>query len=147
MQAFQASLQPSRLLRRGVLLLHGLALAVVWRYFDGKDGLALSVACLASAAWAWQQNGRRAQGGWVGHIEVDTQGRVTLVFVPGGSAVQAQLLSGSLISRYGLWLKWRIGDEVVWRVLLPDMTDADSYRRLVVWARWHPPPDADAADV
>ena len=47
---------------------------------------------------------------------------------------QAQLLSGSLIHRWGCFLQWQVDERVMWQVVLPDMLDSETFRRLRVWA-------------
>lgn len=68
-------------------------------------------------------------------IEIDTAGRAAIT-LPGRPPQRACLSESSLIHRRGCFLAWQAGGKTLHHTVLPDMTDAESYRRLIVWARF-----------
>ncbi len=46
------------------------------------------------------------------------------------------LLPGSWIGPIGMIWHWQMDGQRGWQVIMPDMLDKQSYRQLVVWARW-----------
>ena len=140
MDAFQAAFVPSKLRRGLSLLLHLAAAACARAYFGGLLRVALLIGLAAAAYWSWRESPRRVRT-----LTVDPQGRAAID--TGAGSQNARLLGGSLISRHACFLHWDCGNRRFWQCVLPDSTDADSLRRLMVWARFgqpendNPPPD------
>ena len=138
MQAFSVNWQPSPLGKAMVWLLHGMAiLACLW-WFRGIVLFLGIILLVASAYWAWQQQNLSAKDAIVA-LEVDEQGHAAVRLVHERHWIDTELLAGSLIHRRICFLAWRICERTVWQCVLPDMTDADAYRRLLVWARFGQP--------
>ncbi|MDO4694400.1 MAG: hypothetical protein Q4A62_07225 [Eikenella sp.] len=141
MQAFQVALRPSR------RLLWIKAAAYLWLaalpalYFSGLwrwGGMA------AATALAW--HGLRRPRVWVERIAVDRQGRSALYLQPQGVWAEAQLHEG-WVTPWLVLLQWRCDGRRIDMAVLPDMTDADSWRRLRVWARWGRPRESQEKEV
>lgn len=141
MQAFQAALRPSRLLCAAGLLWHGAAWWLAWIWFYGWPRWLLCAGLLCSGLWAWHHQYRR-HADTVLRIDVDAHGRAALL-TGNGVAYAATLLPGSLVLRHALVLHWDVGDRTVRHWVSADMTDAEAFRRLKVWASWaQEPPEA-----
>ena len=141
MQAFQAALRPSHYLCSANLVLHGTAGWLAWVYFYSWPRWLLCIGLLCSLLWAWHQQCRR-HADTVLRIDVDAHGRAA-VLTGNGVAYAATLQPGSLVLRHALVLHWDIGDRRVRHWVSADMTDAEAFRRLKVWARWaQEPPEA-----
>ena len=98
-------------------------------YFPGSLKVFLCV-CTALAVWfAWHE-----PRGRIWRIAVNGQAWAA-VFV-GREAFAATLCAGSLVSVPVCFLKWRVMGKTRWQCVLPDMADAEDYRRLRVWAKW-----------
>ncbi len=134
-QAFQTALQPSRSGRILIIALHLAALCVCvgafygWMRWTGMPLLA------ASFAWAWHTQSLRRRDA-VHKIAVNRQGQAALFVGAEQTAFAAKLTSGSMITRQALFLQWDVGGQTIRHCVLPDMTDRESYRRLMVWAKW-----------
>lgn len=138
MQAFQADFKPSKTGLVLTALLHIWAAAACLFAFYGVFRIIGLLFLSASFAWAWQvQKLRRLDA--VHKIAVGRQGNAAVFVGSEQTAFTASLCAGSLISRYALFLKWDLGDRQTRQFILPDMTDRESYRRLLVWARWGQP--------
>lgn len=142
---FQAAFRVSKMRRALIFLLFVLTVACVWTYFSGIRCVFLLAASGAAAVWAWREPCA------VRHLRVDAFYQAWLLFGDETSwftkkkkisenqsdnLIQAELLAGSLIHRWGCFLKWRCDGRVFWQVVLPDMLDADTFRRLRVWAEF-----------
>lgn len=134
MQSLCVRLSPPRRLRAVGGLLHAAALAAVWVYGAGMWRWILLVALAVSAVWFY----RRQTGSGIHAIHIDTQGRAALERAD-GAVCAVSLRSGSLVTPYLLLLHWQDGAGVYYQAVTPDMTDADAWRRLTVWARWMQP--------
>lgn len=133
MQAFCVRLRPPRHLRTFGWVLHAAALMAVLLY--GGAWRVLWLAALAvSALWFHL----RQRGGGIVALHIDTRGRAALE-TDEGLAFAVRLRPGSLVTRYLLVLHWQGGDRIWRQALTRDMTDADAWRRLTVWARWAQP--------
>lgn len=131
MQAFQAALRPSRCLS----VLKAAAFvwaAVLWLLYvqDGWRWVGLLLT-------GWAAVAALRAGLPVTAIAVDMQGRAVL-FLPQGTAVEAELADG-LVWPWLMLLRWETDGRRIHTALLPDMTDAEGWRRLQVWARWGRP--------
>lgn len=135
MHAFQVALRPSKQLCMATLLLHLCMLSVLLFYFDGMLCW-LGLAVLAGSFIYAQSRQHLRHAAAIHRISVDRQGAAAVFMGNGQTAFAAVLLSGSLVTRWAVFLKWDIGGRIGWQMILPDMTDTESYRRLRVWARW-----------
>lgn len=134
MQAFEVPLRLSRVVYGLTFGLHGAALVLAVGYFEGGLRLVLCLAVVLSALWAWLGLSARAEHAIVA-IVVDAHGAAS-IGLQNGLALEATLLPSSMVSRCGLVLHWDTGQRRLRHVVLPDMTEADAFRRLKVWARW-----------
>lgn len=140
MQAFQTALKPSRTGRISVVVLHIAAVALCVSAFYGlMRGLGLLLLA-GSLAWAWRIQ-KVSRPGCIGKITVNPLGQAAVFVGAEQTAFAATLLPGSMITRQALFLQWDLGDRIIRHCVLPDMTDRESYRRLLVWAKWGQPKD------
>ena len=146
MQAFQLKLRLSATLKRITVAGHLMAIVACWQYFDGMVRWAGLAALLMSLIIAWRQNAQLSLDGWQ-KISIDTGGfaRITR---HNGQEYSAVLLNHSLIHRRACFLCFQHESGKSWLAVLPDMTDEESYRRLLVWARFgRPKADKNTAAV
>ena len=140
MQAFQTALKPSRAGCIFTVLLHlAAALFCLLFFYGAARWLGLSLLA-ASLVWAWRVQTLRGRAA-VHKIAVDRQGRAAVFTGAEHTAFAATLMPKSLISRHVLFLQWDIGGRIFYHCVLPDMTERESYRRLMVWAKWGRPKD------
>ena len=146
MQAFQLKLRPSATLKRITAAGHLMALVLCWQYFDGMVRWAGLAALLMSFVIAWRQNARLSPDGWQ-KISIDTGG-LARITRNNGQEYLAVLLNRSLIHRRACFLCLQYESGKSWLAVLPDMTNEESYRRLLVWARFgRPKADKNTAAV
>lgn len=138
MQAFQTALKPSRTALTLTVLLHLWAVLACLFAFHGTMRAAGLILLAASLIWAWLIH-KLNRPDAIHKIAVDPQGKAAVFVGSEQTAFTAGLCAGSLVSRYALFLKWDLGDRQIRQFILPDMTDRESYRRLLVWARWGQP--------
>lgn len=125
---FQAAFRPSRWRRIFLLILFFCTLfCIVW-YFSGTPFWLLCTLLCATSAWAWRDPNP------VRHLQVDADFQAWLLLNDDEHLYAATLLSGSLIHRWGCCLRWQCAERIFWQWVLPDMLDADAFRRLRVWA-------------
>lgn len=123
-------LLPSKI-RFWAAVLLTLALSILlWQHYSGTAYWLFQAAVTAAAVYALYPPRNP-----IAAIKIHPRQTASLVFADGREEA-AELISGSLISPYFLALKWRCGGSLFWQTLLPDMTDADAWRRLIVWARF-----------
>ncbi|KES12672.1 hypothetical protein SASC598O11_001620, partial [Snodgrassella alvi SCGC AB-598-O11] len=68
------------------------------------------------------------------------QGQASLLFTQGKAAVPAKLCCSGIVIRANMMaLHWQTPRGRVYQLLLPDMTDAQAWRKLQVWVRWCQP--------
>lgn len=141
MQAFQLALRPSRRLfwLKAAAFLWLLALSAV--YFSGAWRWGGMAAATVWAGYALRAPRRRVEG-----VAVDRQGRAALYLQPQGLWAEAQLHEG-WVTPWLVLLQWRCDGRRIDMAVLPDMTDADSWRRLRVWARWGRPRESQEKEV
>lgn len=135
MRAFQTALRPSRLLQTVVVALHLAAAAVCVHDFDGMARIFGLVALAVSAVCAWRRAVLRDRLA-VRQIAVDRFGQAAVFVGAEQIAYEADLCGTSMLSRHVLFLHWDTGRQLVRQLVLPDMLDAESLRRLYIWARW-----------
>lgn len=135
MQPFQLILRPSKRLAVVSMAAHVVAVWIMLVYFEAWLRVLGVSACLASAAWWW----RGWQRSLVGQtLAVDSKGQLAVIDQHGVMR-SAVLLDDSLIHRYGCFLHLQTEQQRWWQSVLPDMADEESYRRLLVWARFGRP--------
>nr|WP_301286376.1 protein YgfX [Neisseria perflava] len=129
-------MRPSRRLIWLALLLHLAAFGVCLGAFYGWPRIVGVCALAYSAYHARQVIGlRRADS--VRKIMIDNQQRAAILTGNSEGRAESAVLHGSTaVMRHALFLCWHTGSGKNWQLVLPDMTDADSYRRLRVWVRW-----------
>lgn len=140
MRPFHAALKPSRSGRALAVLLHIAAFCICTAAFYGTVRTVGLLLLAVSFVWAWHRQNLRGNRA-VHKIAVNPQGRATVFAGAAHSAFPAVLCGGSLVSPYALFLKWQLNGRTVHQLVLPDMTERESYRRLLVWARWGQPKD------
>lgn len=129
MPPFAVSLRPSKRRRAIVCLTAAVALAAACSAAEGSLKTLLSAAVLLSSAWAWREPQPRI-------VRIETDAAQRAILFTDDRAEYARLLSGSLVSPWLMLLKWQTGSRILHQALFPDMTDADGWRRLTVWARF-----------
>lgn len=138
MPAFQTAFQPSRRLKFAVISLH---LAAFWLCFTAFFGITmwLGAAALAgSLHHAWRTVCLKPRDAVLG-LTIDAFDAAFLT-TRGGAEMQPARLSGaSMHTPFGLFLQWQTESRTLWQWVLPDMLEADAYRRLKVWVRWCQP--------
>lgn len=100
--------------------------AMLWL---GLAGLA------ASSVYAWHHAGLKGNQA-VKQIAVNRLQQAAIFVGSGQTAFEAVLGDASLVTRRMLFLQWHTGSRTIWQLVLPDMLDKESHRRLRVWARW-----------
>lgn len=135
MPAFSAHLHPSRFLITVCVLLHVVTIALTVCYFDGWTAWLTVLILSAACVWAVYGLSLRSLRA-INTVVVDTQERATLLLRRNSLITQAQLQGDSRVGRWLVCLHWHSGEGRYWQVILPDMTDAQSFRRLKVWAYW-----------
>lgn len=134
MQPFQVPLRPSKRLRTVSAVLHLCALILCFTAFQGPERWLGAAAAVAAFAWSQSvQNLKRRRS--IRNIRIDATGSAVLEFAD-RQQQSARLSESSLIHRRGCFLEWQADGKTVHHAVLPDMTDAGSYRRLTVWARF-----------
>ncbi len=137
MQAFQLNLRPSCAAKQITAAAHLAGAILCWRYFEGTVQWAGLAALLSSLITAWRHHSRRSPDSWQ-KITIDTAGNARISRT-NGEECDAVLLGNSLIHRRACFLCFQHEKGRNWLTVLPDMTDAESYRRLMVWARFGRP--------
>ncbi|WP_107860743.1 protein YgfX [Neisseria weaveri] len=135
MRAFQTALMPSKTALMAVQILHLAAVAAAAVYFYGWMCWLGTAGFTAGWLWAVKRH-RLAHDRAVHKITVSRQGQVAVFYAADQMAFEAVLLEDSVVLPYAMFLHWDAGDRKIWHYVLPDMTDRESYRRLLVWARW-----------
>ncbi|WP_144235328.1 protein YgfX [Snodgrassella alvi] len=115
--------------------MHGLVLGAIVLYSAGWQCLLWLLAWLFSALWA----GYGLRQTRVKRIKISQQGQVSLVLMHRKTAIPAILCSGSMVRAKLMALQWQTAKGSVHQLLLPDMMDAQAWRRLQVWVRWCQP--------
>lgn len=133
MQAFEVKLKPSKIGLFSAVGLHTYALMLcLTSFYDTTRWLGIVAVCI-SLLWALRTQSMHSQQS-IKTIRIDTFGRATLI--RSSLSETALLQESSLIHRRACFLQWRLKERTVWQAVLPDMTDNDSYRRLIVWAKF-----------
>lgn len=135
MQACVVRVRPSLRAQFVALILHGLVLVAVVLYSTGWQRALFLLVWVLSVLWT----GYGLLHTRIKRIQISGQGQASLVLTSGSGAVPAVLSSDSVIRARLMALQWQIDKRREYQLLLPDMMDAPSWRRLQVWARWCQP--------
>ena len=135
MNAYQGTvcltLARSRRLPRVLLALHGAGMALVASYWPLTFASAAWLA-LVGAHGAWQWRGLRGAARWVRRIDIDARGAWRLAYGD-GRQLDVRLTRAPLVLPWLVALEFRAPDGRRHDLLLlPDMLDADAFRRLRV---------------
>lgn len=125
-------LRPSRWLRRALLAVHGLVcVLLVWAYPASWQRNVLLAALLAHLPWSLAL----ARKTVITRVEVDARQQWRVVFCD-GRALDARLAGAPWVSPLFTTLVFACADGIPRQVvLLPDMVEADAFRRLRVRVR------------
>ena len=138
MPAFQTAFRPSRRLQLVVISLH---LAAFWLCFTAFSGVIMwlgAAALLSSLIHAWRTVCLKPRDAVLA-LTVDAFDAAFLS-TRGETEIQSAHLGGaSMHTPFGLFLQWQTETRTLWQWVLPDMLEADAYRRLNVWVRWCQP--------
>ncbi len=135
MNAYQGtvclSLGRSRHLPRVLLALHGASMALVVAYWPFTLASAVWLA-LVGAHGAWQSRRLRDAARWARQVDIDARGAWRLTYGD-GRRLDLQLVRAPLVLPWLVALEFRAADGRRHDLLLlPDMLDADAFRRLRV---------------
>ena len=128
-------MRPSLLLQVLAVMVHVITFAAILIYVSGTDRWYWLVGLIVCALWSFY--GLRQPV--IRRIEVDDQLQAKLILAKGAKMIVAELRADSMVRRNLLALNWHTNNGVVRTLLLPDMTDNQSWRRLQIWARWCQP--------
>lgn len=135
MRAFQTALKPSLSLQTAAAVLHLTAALVCAVWFYGA--MMWAGLCGLAASYAYARRSAKLQGRFaVRKIAVNRLQQASVFVGSEETAFEAVLGGASLLTRHVLFLQWDTGSRRIWQLVLPDMLDAESHRRLRVWARW-----------
>ncbi len=135
MRKFMVRLRPSLSLQVLAVTVHVVTFAAILIYVSGTDRwywLGGIIVCALWSFWGLRQPVIR-------RIEIDDQLQAKLILAKGAKMIMAELRADSMVRRNLLALNWHTNNGVVRTLLLPDMTDKQSWRRLQIWARWCQP--------
>ncbi|PSJ80357.1 protein YgfX [Neisseria iguanae] len=135
MFAFQTALTPSRSLKTAVIVLHLIAAVMCAAWFYGAMLWLGLLGLMVSSAYAWRHAGLKGRKA-VTQIAVNRLQQAAIFVGREQTAFEAVLGGSSLVTRYVLFLQWHTGSRTMWQLVLPDMLDNETHRRLRVWARW-----------
>lgn len=117
--------------------MHAAAIVLTLVEFYGAMRIVGVILLLVSAIYAhWQQNLRSAKA--VKRLYINTQGQSFVQLNRANNELPARLLPQSMVSPYFCLLTWQIEQETIYQLVLPDMLDKTAFRRLRVWAKFHP---------
>lgn len=124
------SLAASKWRRIFVLFYAMIVLGLVTIYCSGSLKWVLLVFTVLATAYAWHEPNNSIQ-----KIMISKDKKAVLFWH--NLAQEADLCGQSFVSRFVCLLRWRTNSQAYWQCVFFDNTDADSYRRLCVWARFH----------
>lgn len=142
MQACVVRVRPSLRAQFLAVIMHGLALTAVVLYSTGWQRALFLLVWVLSVLWA----GYGLLHTRIKRIEINGQEQASLILTSRKGAIPAVLSTDSVIRARLMALRWQTAKGSVYQLLLPDMTDAPSWRRLQVWARWCQPHTAQVAE-
>lgn len=135
MPAFSVHLQPSRLLTGICVVLHLAAGVLAWCLFDNRTAWFTVPVVLAAGVWSLHGVSLRSSNA-INTILVNAHGQAVLLLRHNSLQIAAQLQGDSRVGRWLVFLHWQSEEGSRWQAIWPDMTDAQAFRRLKVWACW-----------
>ena len=132
MREFMVRMRPSLLLQVLAVIVHVITFAAILMYVPGTDRWYWLVGLIVCALWSFYGLHQPV----IRRIEIDDQLQAKLILAKGAKMIVAELRADSMVRRNLLALNWHTNNGVVRTLLLPDMTDKQSWRRLQIWARW-----------
>lgn len=128
-------MRPSLLLQLLAVIVHVITFAAILMYVPGTDRWYWLAGLIVCALWSFYGLHQPV----IRRIEIDDQLQAKLILAKGTKMIVAELRADSMVRRNLLALNWHTNNGVVRTLLLPDMTDKQSWRRLQIWARWCQP--------
>ena len=135
MREFMVRVRPSLLLQVLAVMVHVITFAAILMYVPGTDRWYWLVGLIVCALWSFYGLHQPV----IRRIEIDDQLQAKLILAKEAKMIVAELRADSMVRRNLLALNWHTNNGVVRTLLLPDMTDKQSWRRLQIWARWCQP--------
>lgn len=132
MREFMVRVRPSLLLQVLAVMVHVITFAAILMYVPGTDRWYWLAGLIVCALWSFYGLHQPV----IRRIEIDDQLQAKLILAKGAKMIVAELRADSMVRRNLLALNWHTNNGVVRTLLLPDMTDKQSWRRLQIWARW-----------
>lgn len=132
---FKVDIQPSKRLLWLIIFLHVVTLLAILLYSRGGAGVLWVLCWLGSVGWALHGYSHLK----INTIIIDAQGQAWLELPERHSLIKAQLHPHSLARASLLSLHWCTEYGSIHQLLLFDMTEGQSWRRLQVWVRWCQP--------
>jgi len=134
MKPIHVQLLPSKYALSINVLVHLGLVALVWGYFE--QPWLWSALALASVGHTHYRMTRAS--GRLTELHINAQGKLSVAKAAARQLSSAELLDGSVFTRWVmvLYVKNQHKKQVLW--LLPDSIDAAAYQQLLVWGRWHP---------
>ena len=128
-------MRPSLLLQLLAVMVHVITFATILMYVPGTDRWYWLAGLIVCALWSFYGLHQPV----IRRIEIDDQLQAKLILAKEAKMIVAELRADSMVRRNLLALNWHTNNGVVRTLLLPDMTDKQSWRRLQLWARWCQP--------
>ena len=128
-------MRPSLLLQLLAVIVHVITFAAILMYVPSTDRWYWLVGLIVCALWSFYGLHQPV----IRRIEIDDQLQAKLILAKEAKMIVAELRADSMVRRNLLALNWHTNNGVVRTLLLPDMTDKQSWRRLQLWARWCQP--------
>ena len=135
MREFMVRVRPSLLLQVLAVMVHVITFAAILMYVPGTDRWYWLAGLIVCALWSFYGLHQPV----IRRIEIDDQLQAKLILAKEAKMIVAELRADSMVRRNLLALNWHTNNGVVRTLLLPDMTDKQSWRRLQLWARWCQP--------
>nr|WP_303803378.1 protein YgfX [Snodgrassella alvi] len=135
MREFMVRVRPSLLLQLLAVMVHVITFAAILMYVPDTDRWYWLAGLIVCALWSFYGLHQPV----IRRIEIDDQLQAKLILAKGTKMIVAELRADSMVRRNLLALNWHTNNGVVRTLLLPDMTDKQSWRRLQIWARWCQP--------
>lgn len=135
MREFMVRVRPSLLLQLLAVMVHVITFAAILMYVPDTDRWYWLAGLIVCALWSFYGLHQPV----IRRIEIDDQLQAKLILAKEAKMIVAELRADSMVRRNLLALNWHTNNGVVRTLLLPDMTDKQSWRRLQLWARWCQP--------
>ena len=135
MREFMVRVRPSLSLQLLAVIVHVITFAAILMYVPGTDRWYWLAGLIVCALWSFYGLHQPV----IRRIEIDDELQAKLILAKGAKMIVAELRADSMVRRNLLALNWHTNNGVVRTLLLPDMTDKQSWRRLQIWARWCQP--------